>query len=402
MKFGLENISRLCAALDHPERAFASIIVAGTNGKGSVTAMVHRGLRAAGHRAARYTSPHLERLEERFVIDDQEVGTDALRQGIDRVRGAIERLQQSAALDAPPTFFECATAVAFDLFREAGVRIAVLEVGLGGRLDATNVVQPLLAAITSIGLDHQAQLGNTLESVAFEKAGVVKPRIPVVVGDLPVEAQRVVEQVCREREAELIRASTCGPSAALARTTPLALAGRHQQHNAQVAACVLGQIDRLGFPISASAIATALSDVQWPGRLERFSVGGTEFLLDAAHNPDGAAALAEALKAELGERPVVACLAILGDKDAAGIVRALASAISAAIVTEIPPGRLEGAGRPGTSSTPMIELGQLCEAADLPTEGILDPSEAIAWTLERAREENGVALVAGSHYLLSY
>ena len=201
MKFGLENISRLCAALDHPERAFASIIVAGTNGKGSVTAMVHHGLRAAGHRAARYTSPHLERLEERFVIDDEEVGTDALRRGIDRVRGAIERLQQSGTLDAPPTFFECATAVAFDLFREAGVRIAVLEVGLGGRLDATNVVQPLLAAITSIGLDHQAQLGNTLESVAFEKAGVVKPGIPVVVGDLPVEAQRVVEQICREREA---------------------------------------------------------------------------------------------------------------------------------------------------------------------------------------------------------
>ena len=233
MKFGLENISRLCAALDHPERAFASIIVAGTNGKGSVTAMVHRGLRAAGHRAARYTSPHLERLEERFVIDDDEVDTDALRRGHrPRARGDRDGCSSPAALDAPPTFFECATAVAFDLFREAGVRIAVLEVGLGGRLDATNVVQPLLAAITSIGLDHQAQLGNTLESVAFEKAGVVKPGIPVVVGDLPVEAQRVVEQICREREATLIRASTCGASAALARTTPLALAGRHQQDNA--------------------------------------------------------------------------------------------------------------------------------------------------------------------------
>ena len=335
MKFGLENISRLCAALDHPERAFASIIVAGTNGKGSVTAMVHRGLRAAGHRAARYTSPHLERLEERFVIDDEEVGTDALRRGIDRVRGAIERLQQSAALDAPPTFFECATAVAFDLFREAGVRIAVLEVGLGGRLDATNVVQPLLAAITSIGLDHQAQLGNTLESVAFEKAGVVKPGIPVVVGDLPVEAQRVVEQICREREAKLIRASTCGASAALARTTPLALAGRHQQHNALVAACVLGEIDRLGFPVSASAIATALSDVQWPGRLERFSVGGTEFLLDAAHNPDGAAALADYL-AGSEWRDATLVFAAMQDKAVDAMLAPLAGVCATVICTALP------------------------------------------------------------------
>ncbi len=211
--------------------------------------MVHRGLRAAGHRAARYTSPHLERLEERFVILDSDIETEALRHAIDRVRRAIETLQQSGALDAPPTFFECATAVAFDLFRAAGVRIAVLEVGLGGRLDATNIVQPLLAAITSIGLDHQAQLGDTLASVAFEKAGIIKPRIPVVVGDLPVEAQQVVEEACRERGAKLIRASDCGVSAALARTTPLALAGRHQQHNAMVAACVLGEIDRLGFPI---------------------------------------------------------------------------------------------------------------------------------------------------------
>ncbi len=335
MKFGLENISRLCAALDHPERAFASIIVAGTNGKGSVTAMVHRGLRAAGHRAARYTSPHLERLEERFVIDDQEVGADALRRGIDRVRGAIERLQQSGALDAPPTFFECATAVAFDLFREAGVRIAVLEVGLGGRLDATNVVQPLLAAITSIGLDHQAQLGNTLESVAFEKAGVVKPGIPVVVGDLPVEAQRVVEQICRERDAKLIRASTCGASAALARTTPLALAGRHQQHNALVAACVLGEIDRLGFPVSASAIATALSDVQWPGRLEPLSVGGTEFLLDAAHNPDGAAALADYL-AGSEWRDATLVFAAMQDKAVDAMLAPLAAVCATVICTALP------------------------------------------------------------------
>jgi dihydrofolate synthase/folylpolyglutamate synthase len=335
MKFGLENISRLCAALDHPERAFASIIVAGTNGKGSVTAMVHRGLRAAGHRAARYTSPHLERLEERFVIDDSEVETDALRRAIDRVRGAIETLLQSRTLEAPPTFFECATAVAFGLFREAGVRIAVLEVGLGGRLDATNVVQPLLAAITSIGLDHEAQLGNTLASVAFEKAGVIKPGLPVIVGELPVDALRVVEQVCRERGARLIRASECGESTALAGTTPLALAGRHQQHNAVVAACVLGEMDGLGFPVGADAIRTALSDVHWPSRLERLSVGPTEFLLDAAHNPDGARALADYLGSSEW-RGATLVFAAMQDKAVAAMLEPLATVCSTVICTTPP------------------------------------------------------------------
>ncbi len=387
MKFGLENISRLCAALDHPERAFASIIVAGTNGKGSVTAMVHRGLRAAGHRAARYTSPHLERLEERFVIDDDEVGTDALRRGIDRVRGAIDELQQSGALDAPPTFFECATAAAFDLFREAGVRIAVLEVGLGGRLDATNVVQPLLAAITSIGLDHQAQLGNTLESVAFEKAGVVKPGIPVVVGDLPVEAQRVVEQICREREAKLIRASTCGASATLARTTPLALAGRHQQHNALVAACVLGEIDRLGFPVSASAIRTALSDVHWPGRLERFSIGGTEFLLDAAHNPDGAAALADYL-AGSEWRDATLVFAAMQDKAVDAMLAPLAAVCATVICTALPLPR-------ALPADALARIARAVPGARWTVKTATDPDAAISM----AAADSARVVVAGSIFL---
>src|SRR5688572_33310928 len=125
MKFGLENISRLCAALGHPERAFASVIVAGTNGKGSVTAMVHQALLAAGHRAARYTSPHLERIEERYVVGDREVDADQLRVSAGRIRDAVETLQRAGDMSEPPTFFECATAVAFDLFRAAGVRIAV-------------------------------------------------------------------------------------------------------------------------------------------------------------------------------------------------------------------------------------------------------------------------------------
>ena len=182
MKFGLENISRLCAALSHPEESFRSVLIAGTNGKGSVTAMVHRGLLETGLLAARYTSPHLERIEERYVVGSNEVETARLAAAVSRVRDAIDTLQRSGGLDTPPTFFECATAAAFELFREAGVAIAVLEVGLGGRLDATNVAQPFVTAITSIGFDHQAQLGDTLESIAFEKAGInaAMPRSPPV------------------------------------------------------------------------------------------------------------------------------------------------------------------------------------------------------------------------------
>ena len=150
MKFGLENMLRLCAALGNPERSFKSVIIAGTNGKGSVSAMVSAALRAAGHRTGRYTSPHLERLEERFVIDEEEVTTEGLRSTATVVQKAVETLVSSGSLETHPTFFECATAIAFELFRRAEIDIAVLEVGLGGLLDATNVVMPLAAAITSI------------------------------------------------------------------------------------------------------------------------------------------------------------------------------------------------------------------------------------------------------------
>ena len=182
MKFGLENMRTICAALDHPERSFQSVIVAGTNGKGSVTAMTSAALHAAGHRTARYTSPHLERIEERFVVGEREVPTADLEDAAAAVQATVERLVAEGELESLPTFFECATAIAFELFRRQSVDIAVVEVGLGGRLDATNVLMPMAAVITSIDFDHQDLLGETLESIAREKAGVIKPGIPVVVG----------------------------------------------------------------------------------------------------------------------------------------------------------------------------------------------------------------------------
>ncbi|MGH9347178.1 MAG: bifunctional folylpolyglutamate synthase/dihydrofolate synthase, partial [Vicinamibacterales bacterium] len=195
IKLGLANIAALCEALGHPERAFSSLHVAGTNGKGSVTAMAHAALCAAGVRAARYTSPHLVDLNERFVIGSQPVSDGDLQSAAAHVLERADALRAAGALTAPPTFFEATTAIAFELFRRAGVEVAVLEVGLGGRLDATNVVTPLAAAITSVGLDHQAHLGETLAEIAREKAGIIKPGVPVVVGALPPEAWGVVREV---------------------------------------------------------------------------------------------------------------------------------------------------------------------------------------------------------------
>ncbi len=206
IKFGLDNIAAIVAALGHPERSFASVHVAGTNGKGSVTAIVDTALRAAGHRSARYTSPHLIDLTERFVIDGQPVQREALAAVVADVRTVIDRLRDGGRLDVHPTFFEVTTAVAFELFRRAAVEIAVCEVGLGGRLDATNVVQPLVTAITSIGLDHQQYLGQTLREIAVEKAGILKPGVPVIVGKMPAEAFAAIAGIARDRGCTVVRA----------------------------------------------------------------------------------------------------------------------------------------------------------------------------------------------------
>src|SRR5436190_13131076 len=204
IKLGLDNILRLCAALDHPERSFTTLHVAGTNGKGSVTAMVHAGLRAAGIRSARYTSPHLLSLNERFVINDAPVSEEALEAVGTEILDLGERLREAGTLSVTPTFFEVTTAIGFELFRRAGTGVAVIEVGLGGRFDATNVIEPVAGAITTIAFDHQQHLGNTLAQIAFEKAGIIKPGMTVVAGALPPDAMRVIRNASLDRGATLL------------------------------------------------------------------------------------------------------------------------------------------------------------------------------------------------------
>jgi dihydrofolate synthase/folylpolyglutamate synthase len=383
IKFGLENISTLVARLGHPERTFRSIHVAGTNGKGSVTAMVDAALRAAGHRSARFTSPHLVDLNERFVIDGQPVSSAAMTAAVSDVRDAIETLRAEGALVVQPTFFEVTTAAAFELFRRAGVDVAVVEVGLGGRLDATNVISPVATAITSIALDHQIYLGSTLREIAIEKAGIIKPGVPVVVGDLPPVALAAISDIARQRDAEIIRTSASDVSGFV-----VGLPGAHQRGNAAVALRLLETANARGIQVSQEAIAAGLATAAWPGRLDsRLLPDGREILLDAAHNPAGAAALASYLKGLPGPtRPLV--FAAMRDKDIRGMLTELAPAVAQLIATRASNARSE--------EPAAIVAHARAIAPSLP----VSPEPSIASALAAAWRTSPRITVAGSIFLL--
>jgi dihydrofolate synthase/folylpolyglutamate synthase len=387
MKFGLENIITVCAALGNPQRSFRGVIVAGTNGKGSVTAMVERGLRAAGHRSARYTSPHLTRLEERFVINGREVATETLREAAGVVETAINRLLDERRLEGPPTFFEFATAAACVLFRDAKVDIAVLEVGLGGRLDSTNVVNPIAVAITSIDFDHQAQLGATLEAIAREKAGVIKAPVPVVCGPLPADAEAVIRAVCTSVGARFIAAAGRDLDPADLHGRPLALRGAHQRDNAAVAVALLRELDGLGWQVSAPAVRAAVTDVEWPGRLEELQLGWTRVLLDAAHNTAGARALAAFLR-DNGWTNAVLVFGAMRDKDVTAMLAELAPVFDRIICTTPPTPRAARAEDIAAAVAPL--------APRLHVEVIESPADA----LRRASALADRVVVAGSIFLI--
>ncbi len=350
IKFGLENIRAICAGLGDPQLAWPSVIVAGTNGKGSVSAMVEAGLRAGRLRTGLYTSPHLVRLEERFAVDGVPVASDAMTAALGAVQQAVVSLRQSGALQTEPTFFEVTTAVAFEIFRRAGIDFAVLEVGLGGRYDATNVATPVAAAITTIDFDHERFLGNTIAAIAAEKAGVIKPGMRVVVGETKAEAVEVIERTCREQGAVLVPAGRGvraevrtleNGQAVVDLETPvrqygplrLALRGRHQLQNAVVAIRLLEELTGAGVELGRDAIAAAATAVRWPGRLDLLSDGrGRRVLCDAAHNPAGARVLADYLR-EVYPAGLPIVFAIMRDKDVTGTLHPLLSSASRLVLT---------------------------------------------------------------------
>jgi len=317
IKLGLENIQRLLATLRLDLRGSAVIHVAGTNGKGSVCAMIDSILRAQGYRSGLFTSPHLVTFRERIRVNGEMISKDAVANGLTAIRDLV------SDWNPHPTFFEIATALTLRYFCEAKVDIVILETGMGGRLDATNAVQSNVSVITPIDLDHEKWLGQTLREIATEKAGIIKPSIPVVCAAQRPEAEEVIRARAVECEAPLQFVNE-----SYNRTT-IALPGTRQKQNAALAIAALGagKID-----IDDSAIARGLANVEWPARFQRWN---ERTIIDGAHNPAAAHILAETWREIIGDQRATLILAILTDKDLLGICKALAPIADSILLPKI-------------------------------------------------------------------
>jgi len=393
IKLGLDNIRALVDALGHPERAYRTIHIGGTNGKGSVAAMVERGLRAAGLRTGRYTSPHLDRIEERFALDGQPVDTATFAAVTADVFSVVDRLIADGTVAVTPTFFEVSTAVAFEIFRRAAVDVAVVEVGLGGRFDATNVLTPTITAITSIALDHERHLGHTVSDIAFEKAGIAKDGVPLIIGRLPREAASRIAKVAAEAGASLSDAHATTTDRKYPPLT-LALRGRHQLENAAVAVAILERWSMLVSHVPTAAIVTGLTDCEWPARLEWLQLPSRgQLLIDAAHNPAGAAALASYLQ-DTGSRNLPVVFAAMVDKDLSGMVTALAPIASSFIATTVPHARAR------TAEQLAGEIRTILPG--VPVAAVTEPEAAVTRAFDQPRPPDGPrrAVAAGSIYMV--
>ncbi len=373
MRLGLDAMNAACAAAGHPEGSFECVHVAGTNGKGSVCAMVESIARTAGKKTGLYTSPHLVKLAERIRIDGEPIADDALE--------AV--LERALRIGAGLSFFETVTLAAFLAFRDAKVDLAVIEVGIGGRLDATNVVPPpRVAAVTRIAFDHMDKLGGTLVSIAREKAAIAKPGVTMVVGAAAPDVRAAIDEVAHAAGATTIDANGAPRSdPGLARAQAASsLLGAHQRDNVAVAY----RIARL-LAIDPTAIEAGLRATRWPGRLERVEASDGSYLLDGAHNPDGASALAAYLTpASLGTADVALVFGALADKAWPEMLDRLAA---------VTPHRVYVAPR-GRAATPPADLAKRHPG---------ETATGLAEALGRARAfvgRDGVVVVCGSLYLV--
>lgn len=351
----LDRMRDLLRRLGDPQKEFRSVHVAGSKGKGSTCAMLESVFRAAGYRTGLFTSPHLTDVRERIQVDRKLIERDELVAVAETVRPAVEQLERDGA---SPTFFEVITALGFLHFARLGVEIAVVEVGLGGRFDATNVLEPLLAIITSISLDHTAILGETLEKIAFEKAGIIKPGVPVISGVLKPAPRAVVEQIAAERGSPIWRLGdeiryehvggcpatmdgVAGPGCVRVTTPrgswpdmPLPLLGKHQARNAALALAAIDVLNgrELPHPLTHDAARSGLESVDWPARMEVIATRPAT-VLDCAHNVASAEALAETLIANFPPGPRTLVFAASNDKDVGGMFRILAPLVTKVYLT---------------------------------------------------------------------
>jgi dihydrofolate synthase / folylpolyglutamate synthase len=399
MKLGLDTMRALAAACGNPHRSLPVVHIAGTNGKGSTAAMSAAIAESAGFRTGLYTSPHLVDITERIQIDGRQISQYDFARLATQVREASVQLVELGELPALPTFFEQVTAIAFIFFAEQRVDLAILEVGLGGRLDATNICEPLVTAITSVSLDHQHYLGDTLESIAAEKAGIIKPAIPVI----SAQQKAAVADVIAERSLQLgsmlvteekasqvgsvafedfgryrFRCETSRDSYDIA----LRLRGRHQIGNARVALLIAEHLN-----IAREAIEAGLGRAEWPGRLELIA-GRPRLLLDGAHNADGAENL-RAFLDEHGQRPLTMIFGAMSDKAITEIAGSLFSAADLVIATRIDNPR---AARPETIREAMGAFAGRIKCAESVREAL---AMAQVGTLH-----SGLVCACGSLYLI--
>lgn len=402
-KDGLKNILGLTDDLGQPQRKYPVIHVAGTNGKGSVCCYVDTVLRRAGYKTGLYTSPYLQRFNERIRIRGENATDEQIARWATQVKAAVDARLQRGFIH--PAMFEVITAMGFLGFAQERIDAAVVEVGLGGRLDATNVVQPAITAIAAIGLDHTRVLGDTLEQIAFEKAGIIKPGVPVVLYPQGEGVRAVVRKAAREKGAPLIdladwqidirqeslagvRFDLRGPGGEALCDLHIRMLGRYQAYNAAVAAAVLLQLQKMGWQLTEGDIREGLAQASWPGR---FEVLGQDplTLIDGAHNPQGAQALREGLRAYLPKgMPVVLCCGALNGKDAAGVMAELSAFAAEAVLTD-PPGT--DRAKPAQELVPYF--------AGRPVTVERDARAAVAYAVRRAQALQGAAVVAGSLYL---
>jgi dihydrofolate synthase/folylpolyglutamate synthase len=408
MELGLESVRALANAFENPQQKFPAVHIAGTNGKGSTAAMVAAIARAAGLRTGLYTSPHLVSITERVRVDGAAISEEDFARLATAVRATSEGLVKERVFEAPPTFFEQVTMIAFLYFVERAVDLAVLEVGLGGRLDATNICAPVVTAITPVDFDHQKQLGNTLREIAGEKAGILKTGVPVVVAPQADEAMAAIETRAAAAGAPLIAAPSDVDAELMeaggdlwqagrhrirrgAIAARLALRGRHQLVNAATAIAIAESLRAKGFPLTDEAIAAGLEGVEWPGRLEMLRAPGSTapLLLDGAHNPAGGRALGEFLRAFCAAHPITLVFAAMADKAIGELARELFPLAARLVITRADNPR---AAPPQTIADAAATLG--CEAICCNT-----VAEAMAEAV-RLTPADGLICASGSLFLV--
>jgi dihydrofolate synthase/folylpolyglutamate synthase len=391
----------LSTLLGMPQHRFASIHIVGTNGKSSVTRMTAALLGAHGLRAGAYLSPHVKRWAERVLIGAETIGSAEFSSAVERAAQAAGTLNRKLGEGEAVTQFELATAAAFVALAAARVEVAVVEAGLGGRLDATNTIPSRVAVLTSVGLEHTQWLGENEEEIAVEKLAVLRDHSTLVLGRVSAEVATLAERTAAERGALLVIApDDPGPE------VRLRAAGRFQRRNFALARAAAAAF--LGRALEPDRVAAAAAAVEVPGRLERVGEDPPVYL-DVAHNPDGAAALAEALPEVARGRPVFACLAMFADKDSDAIARALSPALEHAVCTELPSRDLHPTPRRGSMqvastrrpSLRAADLAAVCQVAGISAEHEPDLTTAVRRMRELAGKAGGIAVIAGSHYALA-